>query len=198
MASTPSVVSWAAGRLDVFFRGPDHHLWQAWFESDGNPNTVDWHWFDLGGDIASAPAAITRAFGRIDVFARGPGDRLWLRRFDNFAGGRLGGLPLDGGTVASAPAAASWGYPRADVFVRDDNNALQQVWSDGGGWTWNLLTTPIASSPAAATWGYPRVHAYARPRLERRYGHGSVWRIRVVIPQQQWRDDDAGPNRRSA
>jgi hypothetical protein len=157
MASTASAVSWAPGRLDVFFRGPDHHLWQAWWQG-GN-----WNWFDLGGDIASAPSAVSRGVGYLDIFATGPSNVLFNKRFDYAAGGWQPWAAITGVSAASAPAAVSWGSNRLDVFVRGGDNRLWQAWWQGVGWTWYQLGGyNISSPPAAASRAPAQVTAFAR------------------------------------
>jgi acylphosphatase len=82
--SNPTANSSADGRIEVFARGGDGHLWHIWqVARDG-----DWSdWKDLsrhrplpGGDLltlAGDPATNSSADGRIEVFARGADGHLW-------------------------------------------------------------------------------------------------------------------------
>ncbi|TMR29311.1 hypothetical protein ETD96_35815 [Actinomadura geliboluensis] len=80
----PVAHSSADGRIEVFARGADGHLWHVWqVARDG-----DWsNWQDLGRHrplpngalltVAGDPAAHSSADGRIEVFVRGTDNHLW-------------------------------------------------------------------------------------------------------------------------
>jgi len=74
LASKPTVVSWAPGRLDLFGRGLDNALWHRFYQ---NPNWSAWE--SLGGGLADAPAVVSWAPGRLDLFGRGLDNALWHR-----------------------------------------------------------------------------------------------------------------------
>ncbi len=69
LTAAPTVSSWAAGRLDVFWttNGQLQHLWYSggW----AGPES-------LGGSLTAAPAAISWSAGRVDVFAEGSNQSL--------------------------------------------------------------------------------------------------------------------------
>ena len=83
LTSSPASVSRDPSRIDVFYRGPNNHLWTSWW--DGG------QWWsaatDLGGiDLTSAPAAVSRDPQRMDVFYRGPNNHLWTSWWDGSLG----------------------------------------------------------------------------------------------------------------
>jgi hypothetical protein len=80
--STPTVVSWGLGRLDVFVVGSDTSMYHKAFEGgtwypDGQDN-----WERLGGNFAGAPAAVCWGPDRIDIFASGIDAQLWHKFWD--------------------------------------------------------------------------------------------------------------------
>lgn len=71
LMSRPSCVSWSAGRLDCFYRGPDGQLHQLW--GSGTGQLSPW---SFPGQIVGAPRCTTRGPGTIDCVAHGT-DRNW-------------------------------------------------------------------------------------------------------------------------
>jgi hypothetical protein len=118
LTTAPAACTWAPGRVDIFYRGQNDHLWHRWF--DGGWHAEE----DLGGVLTSAPAACTWAPGRVDIFYRGQNQHLWHRWFD-------GGWHVEedlGGDLSEAPAACTWGPNRIDTFYRGQNQHLWHRW----------------------------------------------------------------------
>jgi len=67
----PAAASWQSGRLDVFARGTNNHMYHKWWDGQ-------WHdWQDLGGVIIGAPAAVSWGPNRIDCFAAGTNNHMY-------------------------------------------------------------------------------------------------------------------------
>jgi hypothetical protein len=122
-----------AGRVDVFVRGTDDHLYDnAWIGFPGAFNG-----FTKVDDfrMTSGPGAVSWGPSRIDVFARGYNDNLFHTWWDGTRWVRgnnwesLGGVLLDG-----APGAASSGPQRLEVYVQGTNRALFEKTFDGTSW----------------------------------------------------------------
>jgi hypothetical protein len=64
----PAVSSWKEGRLDVFVRGTDDHLYQRVYENDGWQG-VKWEDLSDGHTIEQSPSAVSWGPKRIDLFA---------------------------------------------------------------------------------------------------------------------------------
>jgi hypothetical protein len=142
----PAVAAWGPGRLDLFVRGTDRHLWHA-FRTPG----AAWSgWEDLGGQLASAPAAVSWGPERVDVFAKGTDGALWHRWWGGTA---WSGWESRGGQLASAPAVASWGAGRIDVVAVGSDAAIWHRWWGGSGWSgWESLGGVCTGDPAAGGW----------------------------------------------
>jgi hypothetical protein len=114
VASAPSAITswWGPGRRDVFVRGTDNQLWQAWSGNYG----ATWTWYPLGENINSAPSVVSWGSGRLDIFARAANNTIRHRAFD---ANSFGWGPWEdfGGTLASGPSAVSWGSGRLDAFI---------------------------------------------------------------------------------
>ena len=151
--SSPSVASWAPGRLDVFIRGTDNALWHSFWTGTA------WSPFEsLGGVLTSDPAAVSWGPGRLDVFVRGTDNQLWHKVY---AGAWSGWEPLGGG-LSSGPEVASWSSGRLDVFVQGTDNQLwHKFWS--GSWSgWEPLGGVLVSDPGAVSWGRGRIDIFVR------------------------------------
>jgi len=73
LESAPAAVG-GDGRLEVFIRGPDGHVWAKRFDGE-----VWGEWTDAGGDASSAPAVTSRG-ADLHLFVVGPGQRVYHRR----------------------------------------------------------------------------------------------------------------------
>ncbi len=153
---SPTVVSFAEGRLDVFWTAPTGGLRQRFLRDGGSWSRA----ITRGGSLASQPAAVSWGPGRVDVFARGTDDRLkWRTRT---AAGWSDWKSL-GGALGSAPAVTSWAPGRLDVFVRWSDGKLYQRTLVAGSWrAWTSRGGILTSSPAAATWRKGRIDLVAR------------------------------------
>ena len=155
VAEGAPAVAWEPGRLDVFVRGSDNHLW---YKSDAN----GWSgWQDLGGPpglLASDPTAVSWSAGRIDVFVVGVDGHLWHKWYSR----QWSGWENLGGFVVGAPSVASWSPGRLDVFVRGTDNHLWHKWYSGAWSGWELRGGQLTSSPAAVSWAPGRIDVFMR------------------------------------
>ena len=157
--------SWNPGRLDVFVRGADSHMWHRWYERS-------WRNWDLDPPanenriITSQVAATSWEPGRIDVFARSESGSLihkWHLRTLGWS--RWEDL---GGCIQGAPTVSSWGPGRLDVFVQGCNDSgpnMFHKWYDRGWSDWEAtpnLSTRITSAPSAASWGPNQIDVFSR------------------------------------
>ncbi|MCK8501629.1 hypothetical protein [Myxococcus fulvus] len=171
LTSAPAVAARGTNRLDVFARGTDNQLWQAYWNGTG------WFsWFPLGGTLTSDPAAVSRDASRIDVFAKGSDNAIHQKSWTGTTWTAWSSL---GGNFASGPTVASWGSNRMDVFVRGTDNAVWQSFWTGSTWSsWFSLGGTIASDPAAVSWGAGRIDVFARATdntIVQKYWNGTTW-----------------------
>ncbi|NMO15639.1 hypothetical protein HPC49_20735 [Pyxidicoccus fallax] len=170
--SGPAVAARGANRLDVFARGTDNQLWQAYWTGGTTWNL----WFPLGGNLTSDPAAVSRDSTRIDVFARGADNSIMQKTWNGLVWSGWSSL---GGNFASGPAVASWSASRMDVFVRGTDNQLWQAYWTGTTWNaWFPLGGNLASDPAAVSWGLGRIDVFARGAdnsIVQKYWNGTAW-----------------------
>lgn len=154
LASTPKVISWGPGRLDVFAQFTDNTIWHR-------PYVDGWlSWVQLKGlQTDSELDAVSWEMGRIDLFARGTDQALWhsTLRADTWS-------PWEsmGGNIASAPTAVSWAVGRLDVFARSTEDTLVHL-SYSTGWSdWESLGGNVGSRPAAIALGRKRLEVVTR------------------------------------
>lgn len=129
LTSPPSAVSVAPGDYEVFYRGPNNHLWLS-FHDNGPFWSAP---VDLGGvALQSAPSAVATSPTHVDVFYKGPNGHLWSSSHDS---GQSWSAPADlGGVVLnSAPAAAMVGTT-TEVFYQGPNHHLWISMHPAGGW----------------------------------------------------------------
>jgi hypothetical protein len=85
LSSPPAAASPGSGRLNVFARGTDGHLWGIWYVGGWGP------WGDLGcciaGDVTTVVAAISRAPMTLDLFFLGVQHALYRLPYDYYNGG---------------------------------------------------------------------------------------------------------------
>ncbi|WP_329522446.1 protein kinase domain-containing protein [Spirillospora sp. NBC_01491] len=219
VAGDPAAHSSADGRIEVFVRGADDHLWHVWqVARDG-----DWSdWEDLvrhrplpNGDVlevAGDPAAHSSADGRIEVFVRGADDHLWhvwqvardggWSNWEDVSGYRP--LPNDGPlVVAGDPAAHGSADGRIEVFVRGADGHLWHVWqvARNGNWSgWQNLSRdrPLPNGDLLLVAGDPAAHSSADGRIEVfvRGVNGHLWHVWQVARDGDWSDwEDLGRHR---
>ncbi|MFG3602544.1 tyrosinase family protein [Micromonospora chersina] len=168
LASSPEVVSWSNGRLDVFARAANSSLDHWWWDG------FSWGRDNLGGAITSNIAATSWASDRLDVFARAADNSLQHWWWDGFNWGR----DNLGGTLTSDPTVASWASDRLDVFARAADNSLQHWWWDGSNWGQDNLGGTLTSDPTVASWASDRLDVFARAAdnsLQHWWWDGSNW-----------------------
>ena len=169
VAGAPAVSSWKEGRLDVFVRTPERHLYHRVYENDAWQGA---NWVDLsdGHIIEVSPAAVSWGLGRIDLFAVWD-KRVHHRAFQNNTWSpwteNLEGLTQEG------LASASWKVERVDVLVRTSDNFMsRRYWESGvthaNGKSWSdweniggKLQT-LTGAPAAVATGPNRIDHFGR------------------------------------
>ena len=157
----PAVSSWKEGRLDVFVRGTDDHLYHRIYENDQWQGTK---WEDLsdGHKIETSPAAVSWGPNRIDLFAvwdkelhhRACQDSQWNPWTEN----------LDGVTN-DAPTAASWKSLRVDALVHTTDNHMSRRYWDGFWRDWENIGGElgiVSSAPSAVATGVNRIDCFAQ------------------------------------
>ncbi len=117
--SAPSAVSRAPGRIDVFYRGPNKHLWTSWWEGSSWSAPTD-----LGGvELTTGPAAVSCGTNQLDVFMGGPDDNLHVSWWDEGPWWSAQ-CRLDSVALSSEPAAVSTKQGRLYVLYRGANGHL--------------------------------------------------------------------------
>jgi hypothetical protein len=142
---------WAAGRIDVFWRGRGDRLQHRWYERDS------WGTETLPDTVTGNPTACSWGPNRIDLFWREPSGALHHKWYD----GRWGAETLDA-QLNSAPAACSWGPNRIDLFWREPSGALHHRWYDGRWGDETLSSSQLHDAPAACSGGLGRIDLFWR------------------------------------
>jgi hypothetical protein len=157
LVGEPASVSWGSGRVDVFARGTDDHLWHKYYANGWSG------WENLGGALSSAPGVASWAPGRLDVFARGTAGDLVHRYFENgWSAWESLSAP---GSITSSPAATSWSPGRLDVFARGTaGNLVHRFYAaQAGGWGgWESLGGGLVGAPASAGWAPDHIDVVVR------------------------------------
>jgi hypothetical protein len=188
---TPSVTSWAKGRMDLFVRGMDDRIHMRTY--DNNCWVAGWIYVP-GPAVSSDPAAVSPEVNRIDVFARGGSNNALLHigfnmpSFDN-------DWESLGGSVLSTPAAVSIAGDLIDVFALDSSRRVQRLRSSGDHWlSWEPLGGDFVDGPAVATrpgesalvYAADVAHQLAQMRVDRA-GHGAWENTGVTLPPGPFR-----------
>ena len=111
-----SAVSWAPGRIDLFWVGADGGLVHraseggTWQEPES-----------LGGTLASPPAATAWAVDELQVFAIFPDGQLWNRYWD---GSYWHDWESLGGELTGSPSASSWASVHRRLVARSRRHDL--------------------------------------------------------------------------
>ncbi len=124
----PAAASQTRESTDLFVRGADDKLWQAWWSSQTNL----WSgWFQpLGGhgDLASSPEVVSWGFGHVAVFHRGTDSRFYVAEF---GGGRWSNWTRVGPPEAvfdNTPGPTTRGQGRYDMLARGFDSRLYHLW----------------------------------------------------------------------
>ncbi len=165
----PAVASWKEGRLDVFVRSMDDHLYHRVYENDKWQGTK-WEELSNGHKLEQSPSAVSWGSSRIDLFA------VWDQKTHHRAcvnGSWNSWTEELGGATNDAPAAASWKMERVDVLVyTTDNNMSRRYWENGttsrmgNGWKdWENVggqSEVLNSAPTAVSSESGRIDCFAR------------------------------------
>ncbi len=171
---SPSAVSWASHRLDVFTISLDGRLYHMWWQDSpwGGPE-------DLGGDnLVNTPSAVSWAANRLDVFAHGSNGVLYHKWWDGDSWG--GPESLGGGIFVNSPSGVAWAANRLDVFSIGANGNLYHKWWDGSSWGGpeNLGGGNLVNSPSVVSWAANRLDVFAYGsdgNLYHKWWDGSSW-----------------------
>ncbi len=178
LGSSPGACSYLnAGQeqIQVFVRGRNNHLWQAFW--DGS----EWMgWFDFDEEFRESPAITqfdNEGDTQLHVFYQGEAHQLRQRFYG--AGGWSGPFDLPG-QLTSSPAATEYvqdDQTQLHVFFKGPTGMLCQLFYDGA-WEGPFeLTGPIHSAPAVAPYdhnGQLELHVFYRT------SRGSVAQYRYV------------------
>ena len=158
--SAPVITITTSGTQILFWRGPQDHVFEAWFNGHWNgPVDATSSYFHDNAPLSSAPSATVLSDGTQAVFWQGP----WNHVFEAWWNGHWNG-PVDvtgayfgGAAVGSAPTVALTTDGQQMIFWRDGSGHLAEAWWNGH---WNGpvdVTTsyfagaaPLASSPSVA------------------------------------------------
>ena len=160
---SPSTVSWAANRLDIFAVGLDGNLYHRWWDGQnwGGPENLG------GGNLINSPSAVSWAANRLDVFAIGSDGNLYHTAWN---GSTWSGFDnRGGGNLINSPSATSWAANRLDIFAVGSDGNLFHWWWDGQNWGGaenrggaNLSGgAALFNSPSAAAWAANRLDVFA-------------------------------------
>ena len=147
----PAVGSAADGRLEIFVRGNDDHLWHL-YQTSRNGDWSDWEdlsvYRPLGVGIAGEPGVGSAADGRLEIFVQGSDGHQW-HLYQTFPNGDWSDWedlsvyrPLGVGVVGK-PAVGSAADGRLEIFVRGNDDHLWHLYqtSPNGDWSdWEDLS----------------------------------------------------------
>ncbi|MET0460751.1 MAG: hypothetical protein ABW195_15980 [Ilumatobacteraceae bacterium] len=185
LGATPGVVSRAPGRLEVFCRGLDGHVWLNVLSGDPTDRWTGWFPIEHAGPIVGNVTVCTSGTDHLQLFAIGTDEAVrtqcWL---DDQ--GWSGWCRLDSRAFRdiATPAIVSRQPGRFEVFCRGTDG---HVWSTASpdryrpdGWTpWRRLAdpAPTGGNVAVCSAGPDDLHLFTVGADRRMYG-------------QHWRDDD--------
>ncbi|MGD0109095.1 MAG: hypothetical protein ABSC06_34435 [Rhodopila sp.] len=83
-SSSPVVVSWGSGRLDIFGLGIDNAMYHNWWDASGVTGPGWGGWESLGGvfNSSSSPATVSWGSGRLDIFGFGTDNAMYHNWWD--------------------------------------------------------------------------------------------------------------------
>lgn len=146
----PAVARGADGRLELFARADDQHLWHSHQAGPAGPWS---RWLDMGGAFTSDPVVGVNDNGRLEVFIRGAQSVL-MHNWQMWPDGpwHTFGWQSLGGNLQGAPAVTRSADRRLVVFSRGTGNALQCIaqLTPGGAWdAWKHLGGVLSADPVA-------------------------------------------------
>jgi hypothetical protein len=166
----------AAGRLEVFARGPEGALWHKW-QTAPNGGWSGWKseggWFDLLETGRNAD-------GRLEVFVRGSDGAVW-QKWQTTPGGAWSGWKRLGGWVDRLAVGRN-ADGRLEVFARGSDKAVWHVWQVAlnGTWSgWTRLGGWVDMLTVAQ-------NADGRLELFTRGSDVSLWHMSQVAPNGTW------------
>jgi hypothetical protein len=144
--ATLGVASHANGEQDVFWKGSNGNLYEAFY-------SAGWHGpYNLGmGPLGSPPTvAVVPSTGAQYVFWKGGDGYLYQTYWNGSAW--VGPTNLGFGSLGSQPAATAWGS-QIDVFWKGGDNNLYEVVKTGSTWAgpFNIGMGPLGSAPSVAS-----------------------------------------------
>lgn len=175
LTTTPAIVSWGPGRLDVFARGTDGAAWQVAYDGTWRD------WRSMGGQFPAEVTALAPYAGRLDLFVRGMTGDVCQAWWD---GSKWNGWASHGGVITSNVCALAPFQGRWDVFVRGTDGALWQRWAHDGWSPWTRLGGQITGTPTALYEG-GRWYVFARG------DDGALW-LCATQPDWSWTRLDGG------
>ncbi|KAL6404090.1 carbohydrate-binding protein [Ilyonectria robusta] len=182
----PAVVSWGAGRTDVFVRGTDNAVYHKWQNGDGAPwGPAETGFENLAGRIYGNVTAVSWGPNRIDIFGLGTDNACWHKSWNGTA---WSGWESLGGGIIGDICAVSWAANRLDLFVRGMDNSVYHKYWDGRVWGpsptgWEYLGGKILGSPKAICWGPNRIDIFVRGTdnaVFQKTWNGSIWQPSVT------------------
>ena len=151
IATDPSAVSPATGRIDVFAIGTDGNLKHVWTTNHTTWTTSSW------GPVYGQPAVVSDNPGHIMVFARASASDAGIYGISyDLTNTTI--LPVLGTNAAldAYPAATSWGSGHSDVIWRTSSGTIGHRALNNNA-LGTLETIPrasgVAGRPSIATWG---------------------------------------------
>lgn len=160
IATPPTAVLNADGRVAIFAQGTDHAAWYTVQETPGGTWPA---WVSLGGLIYGSPSAIQHPDGRLEIFALGGGNGVY-HDWQTAPGAAWGGWKPLGGSIATTPTVGRNDDGRLEIFAQGTDVAGWHAWeeSPGGTWSgWASISGVISGSPSVELDGADDLEIFA-------------------------------------
>ena len=122
--SSPTIASWAPGRLDVFVRDQLGQLKHGWSDNAG----ATWAWETFAGQVTGDPTAVSWGYGRIDLFTAAPESSAGILQHQWWDGASWSGwrpwTDPDMLAMSSAPTVTSAATDQLDLWYRDSSGRI--------------------------------------------------------------------------
>jgi hypothetical protein len=193
----PAVGSAADGRLEIFVRGNDGHLWHL-YQTAPNGDWSEWEdlsvYRPLSAGVVGEPAVGSAADGRLEIFACGSDGHQW-HLYQTSPNGDWSDWedlsvyrPLSA-SVSGGPAVGSAADGRLEIFVRGNDGHLWHLYqtTPNGDWSsWEDLSVYRQLGVDIA--GHPAVGSAADGRLEvfACGSDGHLWHLYQTSPNGDW------------